>query len=73
MAVQVVLPRIAQFFISGWIKQKNDSLIISWPGGKKQYLLNVDSNQIIEVILRHNDFGVLENSSSIRVFLLLSK
>jgi len=34
MTVEVVLPRIAQFFISGWIKQKNDSLIISWPGGK---------------------------------------
>ena len=29
--------------------KKIDSLIISWPGGKKQYLLDVDSNQLIEV------------------------
>ena len=29
--------------------KKIDSLIISWPGGKKQYFLNVDSNQLIEV------------------------
>ena len=29
--------------------KKIDSLIISWPGGKKQYLLNVDSNQLIEI------------------------
>ena len=28
--------------------KKIDSLIISWPGGK-QYLLNVDSNQLIEI------------------------